>query len=454
MFDRTGTLPGGLPVWRAWWLLRRQRFRSGARHATSAGEPAASGVLVTPTRHAALHSLVHEAARRVGVEPPRAITLGGAARVGMRGHLLTVGLPLVWGLSADQLRVVVAHELALPPTRHRSLVRSMLAARHVVADRIARQEDLDQPHRDNDVRFLAATQALAAAAEHTRDAAAIDAIGGGLGAVEDAALAIFRAEAVRAGFEFFAGTEGVHDLGGQTVWVADVHEGWLLLLRHVGAPGTGWHRCTPLERIPRDHPGLAAELRDVADGYVNGLDDGYVDGLDPAAVPVDGLSDTDQRRLAEQATDGTADRWSMFAELPVEVYRGEVEKRARRHVEAVEALLGGPPADRDELVDVLLWRSAEVRKAEFSLNGLDPANDDPANDDPDVNPLTGVAMLADIIEYTMIKMGWKRDHPAVRRRLAGPDGSTANLDELLDRPDDLRRLLGAVSVAQPNRPWT
>src|SRR5581483_382609 len=188
----------------------------------------------------------------------------------------------------------------------------------------------------------------------------------------------------------------------------------------------GWDPDVPLKRIPSEHPGLSGELLDVAEHA-----EGYHTGLDPDAVPLDPLSPADLRRLA--GDDASADRWVYYAELPVEVYSGRVEETARCHVEAVEALLGGPPADRDELVDVLLLRTREVCAVEGS--GTDP------------DPLTGASMVADLIEYTMIKRGWKRRHPAVALRMVSPGGVPVDVDGVLHRPAELRRLLSGASAA-------
>jgi hypothetical protein len=369
-------------------------------------------VPVTPARHAELHALVQDAAHRASIAPPKTVSLAGPARVRMRGHLLTVGLPLVWGLSAEQLRAVVAHEVALPPGGHHRLARELLHRRR---------------HTD-ETEFLLATRSLVDAAEQARDAAAIDAIGGGLAAVEDAALALFRAEAVRDAFERFVAVEAVREVDGEWLRVADLHDGWRQRLRRDGGPGTGWDPDVPLKRIPSEHPGLSGELLDVAEEA-----DGYHTGLDPDAVPTDPLSPDDLRTLAAELTPEAEGRWVDYTELPVEAYSGAVEETARRHVEAVESLLGGPPADRDELVDVLLLRAREVCAAEGAPT--------------EVDPLAGASMVADLIEYTMIKRGWKRRHPAVARRMVSPIGAPVDVDAALHRPAELRRLLSGESAA-------
>jgi hypothetical protein len=380
-------LPGGLPVWRGWWMARGQDSKG------SRARPAVAPV--DNRHHPGLAALVNDAAKRAGLDPPTAVTLGGASRVEMHCDLLIIGLPLVWGLSADELSAVVAHELALPPTRYRRLTRRLLAQ---------------------------GVPSVVAAAEQVRDAAAIDALGGGFAAVEDAALALFRAAAIDDAFRFFLRTAGRPVIEGKSTAIADLHAGWREHLLHLGPPGTGWTPDIPHERIPAQHPGLTTELRDVADGV-----EGYRNGLHPAAVPIDSIPDDQQRELARRALGADSEHWARFADLPPTVYRGTVEAVARKHVEAVESVIGGPPADRDDLVDVLLRRAAEVARAE----GLPP--------DPD--PLAGASMVADILEYILMRKGWRRRHPVVPWRMVGPDGAAVNLDALRSQPRELRRLL-------------
>src|SRR4051794_2400210 len=149
---RMARLPGGLPVWRARRLLRGAGTAPGRLSAGPAsGGPAAA---VNAARHAALHSLVIEAAKYADTAPPTAISLAGSGTVRSCGGILRVGLPLVWGLPADHLRIVLAHELALPDTKQPDLVRGLLAA-------------------EADPKVLAVTGPLRVAVEQVRDAAAI-----------------------------------------------------------------------------------------------------------------------------------------------------------------------------------------------------------------------------------------------------------------------------------------
>ena len=371
-------LPGDLTVWRGRWL----RWRRGSRRPSPA-------VLLDPQRHAELADLVRDAAKLAETDVPPTVGLGGDATVVARGPVLIVGLPLVLGLSPDDLRTVVAHELALPATRHRGLVHDLLA--------LPRTPELD---------------AVAEGVEKARDAAAIDAIGGGLAAVEDAASALLRAEAVRLHFTAFPrGFTGLRLL--------DLHSFWQVYLD--GHPGP---LPLPDPAFAHAHPGLTGELLDLIEG-------GELVHASPVTVHVD-LPDDDEslRKLAvadvarqpaeTDATAGAGD-WVRGADLPVEVYLGDVEARARQVVEAVQVLLDGPPEDRSELAGVLIHRAAAVNRA------------DPALDQPD-----GARLLADVVEYTLLKRGWRRTHALLPRRLAH-GAERVDLDAL--DPTELRARL-------------
>src|SRR5258706_15430452 len=77
-------IPGGTPVWRGRWLVVRHRTWTPRIHAIP--------VPVSEVHHPDLHALVHDAAKRAGLDPPRSITLGGAGEISVRGNLLSVGL--------------------------------------------------------------------------------------------------------------------------------------------------------------------------------------------------------------------------------------------------------------------------------------------------------------------------------------------------------------------------
>ena len=366
-------LPGDLTVWRGRWLV----WRHGGRRPSPA-------IPLDPLRHAELADLVRDAAKLAETDVPPTVGLSGAATVLARGRVLVIGLPLVLGLSPDDLRTVVAHELALPATRHRTLLHDLLA--------LPRAPELD---------------AVADGVEKARDAAAIDAIGGGLAAVEDAAAALLRAEAVRLHFTAFPrGFTGLR--------VLDLHAFWQGYLR--GCPDP---LPLPDPAFTRTHPGLTGELLDL----IEGREQQYAS---PVTVHVE-LPDDEESLLKLAASDaetgaGTAaGPWVRGADLPVDLYLGDVEARARQVVEAVQILLDGPPEDRGELAGVLLHRAAAVNRA------------DPALDQPD-----GARLLADVVEYTLLKRGWRRTHALVPGRLTH-GAERADLDAL--DPAELRARL-------------
>ncbi|GAA3450088.1 hypothetical protein [Dactylosporangium matsuzakiense] len=397
-------LPGGLPVWRG------RRLLGGAEPPSSPPTLPA----VDAAHHAALHSVVLDALKFADAAPPHSVHLGGAATVRTDGGFLVIGLPLVWGLSGDELRVLLAHELALPPSRHPDLVRNLLNARR----HTARSEKAAARH----ARLVGATGELLAEAEQVRDATAITAAGGGLSAVEDAARALLKAAATEAGFAAFAaaplasGTAPTLDTGSlpttAIVRAEDLHAAWQLRLARWGAPAARLSR----EDLAARHPGLAEEL--LTPSIVSLVT------LDPDAVPLDELGPATLRTLAAEVLPDSADPWVRLADLPVESYLPDVERRARQYVEAVTEVLGRTPDDRDELAGTLLRRPVDVERAR---RGLPPEAD--AETPP---PWMGAALLAVVVEYALLRKGWRREHPLLPRCLVAPDSaSSIDLNELV-----------------------
>ncbi|GAA2364082.1 hypothetical protein [Dactylosporangium salmoneum] len=414
-------LPGGLTVWRGRRLL---------------GTPAPPSPPALPSvdaaHHAAVHSVVLDAVKFADVQPPPSVHLGGPATVSTTAGVLVIGLPLVWGLSADELRMLLAHELAQPASRHPDLVRGLLEARR----RTPGSDKAAVRH----ARLLAATETLLGEAEQVRDAAAVTAAGGGLSAVEDAARALLKAAAIEAAFATFAaaplasGTMSPHATGSLPVTgpirAEDLHEGWRLRLARWGAPAADV--ATLQADLAARHPGLAGELQSPVDGPLV--------RLDPHAAALDELGPAALRALAAEALpDGPAgEPWVRLADLPVEAYLPDVERRARQYVEAVTAVLGRAPDTRGELAGTLLRRPVDVERAR---RGLPPDGEE----DAAAPPWMGAALLAVVVEYTLLRKGWKREHPLLPRRLAAPGGAgqVLDLNELVrSDPGSLREYLG------------
>ncbi|WP_426508046.1 hypothetical protein ACPPVO_56810 [Dactylosporangium sp. McL0621] len=410
-------LPGGLPVWRG------RRLLGGPADAP----PPPALPAVDANHHAALHAVVLDALKFADVAAPHSVHLGGAAAVRFDGGALVIGLPLAWGLSADQMRVLLTHELALPASRHPDLVRNLLDAR--------RRAPASEKAAIRHARLLAATEPLLAEAEQVRDAAAITAAGGGLSAVEDAARALLKAAAIAAAFSAFAasplasGTMSAFSTGSLpttgAIRAEDLHAGWRLRLSRWGAPSADLDRGDLAAR----HPGLAEELRAAADGPLV--------TLDPDAAHVDELDVPALRSLAAQVLPASDEPWVRLADLPVESYLPDVERRARQYVEAVNEVLGRAPDGRDELAGTLLRRPVDVERAR---HGLPPAEAE-AEAPP---PWMGAALLAVVVEYALLRKGWRREHPLLPRRLLSPDSaSVLDLNELVrSDPGALRTHLG------------
>ncbi|WP_433052314.1 hypothetical protein [Dactylosporangium sp. CS-033363] len=411
-------LPGGLPVWRG-----RRLLGGGPAAVPSPPLPA-----VDASHHAGLHSVVLDAVKFADVAAPHSVHLGGHATARTDGGVLVVGVPLVWGLSADQLRVLLAHELALPPSRHPDLVRGLLEAR--------RRHPASEKAAIRHARLLEATEPLLAEAEQVRDAIAITAAGGGLSAVEDAGRALLKAAAIGAAFAAFAaaplasGTMSAFSTGSLPttgpIQAEDLHDGWRLRLSRWGAPSTDLDRAALAVR----HPGLAAEIRTSADGPLV--------ALDPGAVHLDELGPAAMRTLAAEVLPNSGEAWVRLADLPVESYLPDVERRARQYVEAVNEVLGRVPDDRDELAGTLLRRPVDVERARRGL----PRDPDAEGEAPP--PWMGAALLAVVVEYALLRKGWRREHPLLPRRLVAPDsGAVLDLNELVrSDPGALRTHLG------------
>ncbi len=110
----------GLALGRAFWLFRKARGK----------EP--SGLLITPDEQPGLWAEVHSIAETVGTRAPDAIRLvpevnasvwENARFLGLVSgrRVLTVGAPLVLGLSRQQMRSVLAHELGHYSHRHTAM---------------------------------------------------------------------------------------------------------------------------------------------------------------------------------------------------------------------------------------------------------------------------------------------------------------------------------------------
>ena len=179
--------------------------------------------------------------------------------------------------------------------------------------------------------------------------------------------------------------------------------------------------------MPQRHPGLAADLRT--------LREVPKPGLAADAIALDPLTAEEEQALAAEVIGGDG-VWTRFEELPVEVYGGEVERQAREYVQAVRTVLGRAPDGRDELAGTLLRRPVAVERARRG-----EAFGGEAGTDPSAPPWMGVVLLSVLVEYTLLRKDWRREHPLVARRLVAPGGEVLDLNELYQRPDELRRLL-------------
>jgi hypothetical protein len=156
---------------------------------------------------------------------------------------------------------------------------------------------------------------------------------------------------------------------------------------------------------------------------------------------------------------GPFSRWYTFASAPqrwwIERARAEADE-ARRDVTTV---LGRPPVDEFETIDVLLNRHDEVVTAMLKemarrLKMPELAIEDETDEDGDPPPRTwqpGTDFCA-LVEKALLERGWRLEHPVLRGVLIGPDGqrldvrSTVTPDPPRWNLDGLRALLRPAGV--------
>ncbi|MEU1876198.1 M48 family metallopeptidase [Streptosporangium sp. NPDC020072] len=158
--SRAGTVTAALTAIPALWILRRL-FVTGA-----GVRPAPDGVPVTPGQAPELWAVVTELAGRLGTRPPATLRLTAEVDaelteetrllglVGGRRHL-RLGLPLLAGLTADELRAALCHELGHhAPTGLGAVVYRGHLALRAVLDRLERPRTPDPAARGVPVSWI------------------------------------------------------------------------------------------------------------------------------------------------------------------------------------------------------------------------------------------------------------------------------------------------------------
>ncbi|GAA0707843.1 hypothetical protein Drose_30675 [Dactylosporangium roseum] len=376
---------------------------------------------VEATTQVDLLALVSEVAARVGVAQPDVVLLTGHGVIrswaSRRRRVLLVGLPLLQCLTTDEIRALVAHELAVVD-HHRA---------HLVVRLRTLHDDAVEPGlpRGRSMAVLRATQHFADALERKADQAASSASG-----LHTAARAVVKADLAE--FEF---ADLAFDLEEQ-VWqrtsaaIQDLHTGWQAAIR-AGAVIAELDDDTRTTLMAR-HPGLA--------GAIAALTAVHVELRTTEVVPLAPLGPETERSLARQVLKREGTDWVTFASVSDADWPGWLGRQARAVTEQVATLLRRPPIGPAEVVEVLLTRLDELVAANW-----------PAQPEPPAEPeeLDGTPSVVVVAEAALTARGWRRIHPAAAGVLVSPDGEQHNLTLLAraahDSPAALAVLLELLS---------
>jgi hypothetical protein len=445
-----GLLPGGMRVARAWWLVRRpRRVRAGVIAAVllygfllaSLGREgvttlaigvvvlvvltaitsrdSAPGALVTPDTQPALYHLVSQAAGRIGVAMPAKVWLTGLPSVGLRPRhrpQLLIGWPLVASLPAEQLRAVVAHELALLQFGRAPLVIRLLKLwRSQVEDTIA-----DEPPPPRIARVLTELDPFASIVESAADAATV-----GVTDRKTAAEAMVAADNIRTAYMIYT-TESAWFVMRTltTAAMKDVADGWRRLLAAGHTTGLVFQ-----DEVARAHPGLAAPILDVPDPKPT---------LPPDAVTVAALRPREIRRLAAQTVPTDRIRWYTFAKAPEKLWLRRALGDLRTARSLARTVLGRDPRDDAETMRILAERPAEASAASMSVDPRKLLAETTAEALVEMRTKPSWA-LVQAAEYFLLERDWRLEHPALRGVLIDPNGLRHSLPD--GTPDQVLELL-------------
>ncbi|MEV2237721.1 M48 family metallopeptidase [Micromonospora sp. NPDC049891] len=438
-------MPGGLGTWRARWLLARHNGLLGALFyplALAVVMPAVlvwgavlalldigsarlgnrGAVPVTPGRHPELYALVEQTARRLDTPMPDRVLLTAAPTVELtvfyRQRHLLIGLPLLDCLTADELRALLGHRLALLRYRHAGLVTGLLDL-WVDAVRAESYEEGAGLRRATELRTRLAD--LAAEVQRDADEAAVRAAGG----TERAARAFALATIVSDEYADYLEHAGIPEhrwWRPVEVGISDVDEGWRQVLSH-GLADSGWD-ADEARVLATVHPRLSVALPTLG-----------TEPLRPTRiadpVPVAPLTERERRRLVRRLMEIPRPRhirWFTFADSPP----GWWHRRATRDADSVRAdvarVLGREAADDLEVFEVVRTRPRDVLAAAMDVP-VHELSADPRDYETDQPP----EALVWLIETNLLRRGWRLAHPAVRGVLIGPDGTRVDAREVITR---------------------
>jgi hypothetical protein len=215
--------------------------------------------------------------------------------------------------------------------------------------------------------------------------------------------------------------------------ISDLDDGWRRLLTR--GIRLDWFDD---ERRARLHPELAVALRRLGP-TVSSL------AAPASPVPVSPLRRREQRRLARATLlvlSRDSVRWFTFADTPASWWIDRAAEDTALIRPAAAMVLGRPPADQLEIIDVLLNRSDEMQTAMNTIDGDDGDEDGEPADEPadepaeEGQPREVPPVVAGIVEDALFARGWRLEHPAVRGVLLGPRGDRVDALALVAYGED------------------
>lgn len=379
------------------------------------------GAAVTEQRQPAVHTLVAEAARRIGTAPPDRIWLTGepvvVARVKDRRRDLRIGLPLVACLPRAELAALIGHELSLLHHRRAWLVTRLWRRWYAATEMAALHHGDDEPPPRWARSVRTALDGFAAEVSHHADGAAVTAAG----SPEVAARAFARAATAAGEYDDFLTETGIPP---RRWWrlvetaISDLDDGWRRLIGR-GIAETDWD-ADEAATLAELHPRLAGPLRTLGATPLPL-------GEPTEPVTVTPLDVREQRRIVRRLLGMPVPRgvrWRTFRDAPAVWWLRRARRDAESVREDVEAVLGRPPADDLETIQVVQTRTREVVAVAFGVP-VGELSEDVGQDD---GPQPAVIHL---VEYALLRKGWRLAHPAVRGVLVGPHGESVDAARLI-----------------------
>lgn len=384
------------------------------------------GAAVTARSQPEVHALVTDAARRIGVAPPKRVWLVGGptvtARVtiGLTGRRreLRVGIPLLACLSHSQMAALIGHELWLLHHRRAWLV-TRLWQRWCEATELAALYPGDDDPPPRWVRSVRTSlDAFATEVARQADGAAVTAAGG----VELAARAFALARTAAREFDDYLTNVSLPPHRWSRLMetaIFDLDEGWRRRIGQ-GIAETGWssYNAATLAML---HPILAEPLRTLGTAPLPL-------GEPAQPITVAPLGTRERRRVIRLLLDIPRTRyvrWRTFRNAPASWWL----RRARRDAEFArkyaQIALGRPPVDDIETIQVV--QTLDLERLTTVLGP--PRNGSPTDVvQVDHRPHPVVVHL---VEYALLRQGWRLEHPATRGVLVAPNGETVDAAKLL-----------------------